>query len=520
MLRSLRCPNRPQLSSAPLHHPRTKSIPLKGSSIVLLTAPTSVLKLDEHIDPPKRFHRRWYVLLVGKKVGIWKNWAQMSQYALGMQHAVHQSTNSREEAEELYYGAKQCGEVYYLSELRQRKCTFGTLVVATDTERLVGGIQTRERHTCTGRKMHWRAVSADLGQSNKVVVQSDSAHTKYWLWLSSAGVRSLLLFAPPTCAALRPAGQQSTGTSSRSKKKARFKSIDVPPSNSSGPASAAVGSLADSNSSSTPQVITRDIDHISVSTSRKGHGIYRTNTHKVYLMLQDLFLTASDMNIPEDVDQIMHELSLADAEELEPETTTRQKQKRDRADLRAATKVREWLPLRQQTLEELLLYKGSDEDLEQNPVCSTCLEGRTATVRCVECVGRSLHCAACVVGQHHHLPLHRLQVWNSKTFIRTSLQDLGLEVQLGHNGKMCPNPSHSPRWIVVRDVSSFHEVAVRFCECIDPTTRTMKAEWIQLFRQGWYPATNNRPATAFTFCLLETYQELNFQAKTSLYDYC
>ncbi|KAI0743022.1 hypothetical protein C8Q80DRAFT_948996 [Daedaleopsis nitida] len=75
---------------------------------------TAIRPEDEHIDPPERFHRRWYVVLVGKKVGIWKNYAQMSQYILNVSHAIHQSVRSREEAEDLYFGSKARGEVHIL----------------------------------------------------------------------------------------------------------------------------------------------------------------------------------------------------------------------------------------------------------------------------------------------------------------------------------------------------------------------------------------------------------------------
>ncbi len=38
-------------------------------------------------------------------------------------------------------------------------------------------------------------------------------------------------------------------------------------------------------------------------------------------------------------------------------------------------------------------------------------------------------------------------------------------------------------------------------------------------RMGWFPASMDRPETVFTFRLLKTFQELNFQAKTNLHDY-
>ena len=44
-------------------------------------------------------------------------------------------------------------------------------------------------------------------------------------------------------------------------------------------------------------------------------------------------------------------------------------------------------------------------------------------------------------------------------------------------------------------------------------------EWNQLLDFGLFPASNNRPATAFTFHLLDHFQELSFQSKVSLYDF-
>ncbi|TFK79917.1 hypothetical protein K466DRAFT_504786, partial [Polyporus arcularius HHB13444] len=87
------------------------------------------------------------------------------------------------------------------------------------------------------------------------------------------------------------------------------------------------------------------------------------------------------------------------------------------------------------------------------------------------------------------------QVWQGKTFARTSLRAQGLSIQLGHEGsESCPNPASMTR-------------------------RMYTPEWTQVIRRGWFPATNNRPATAFTFRVLKTFQETNFQSKISLYDY-
>jgi hypothetical protein len=38
-------------------------------------------------------------------------------------------------------------------------------------------------------------------------------------------------------------------------------------------------------------------------------------------------------------------------------------------------------------------------------------------------------------------------------------------------------------------------------------------------RTRWFPATFNRPMTAFTFDCLDTFHELTLQGKTPLYDF-
>ena len=95
-----------------------------------------------------------------------------------------------------------------------------------------------------------------------------------------------------------------------------------------------------------------------------------------------------------------------------------------------------------------------------------------------------------------------------------SLCELGLELQLGHRGDQCANPAEKTRRVVVS-----HELNVHFCKCPTDKRGGEVAEWIQLFREGWYPATTGIPSTAFTFNFLNTFQELNLQGKTNLFDW-
>lgn len=96
---------------------------------------------------------------------------------------------------------------------------------------------------------------------------------------------------------------------------------------------------------------------------------------------------------------------------------------------------------------------------------------------------------------------------------------MGAIVQLGHKDGTCPSPSAKTRRIVVADLIGVQAVEVRFCDCFNDQTGEFVPEWAQLLRRGWFPATTNRSATAFTYRLLDFFQEINFQGKTNLYDF-
>ncbi|RDX40145.1 hypothetical protein OH76DRAFT_1423890 [Lentinus brumalis] len=256
--------------------------------------------------------------------------------------------------------------------------------------------------------------------------------------------------------------------SRRATKKAKFKTIETPdriPQNS----------------------VVREVDRMSLTSSDKGHVIFKSTRRSIYLTPDDLFSDSALENITNDaLETIMQDLPVDEAENAEE--TVSAKQKRERVEQRASNKVREWIPLRAQTLEELLLYEYGPADITEDLLCPRCRTNKAAE-------------------------------WTGKTYVRASLRDQGLVVQLGHNGSECPNPSQKTRRLVVVDITGIHEVDVRFCECMCPNTRKYEREWVQVFRRGWFPATTHKPATAFTLRLLEAFHETNFQGKISLYDY-
>ena len=111
-----------------------------------------------------------------------------------------------------------------------------------------------------------------------------------------------------------------------------------------------------------------------------------------------------------------------------------------------------------------------------------------------------------------------LQKWTGKYFRKAALKDIGLLVQLGHNGGPCLSPGRRNTKFVVRDVNGFHEVDVCFCSCRRSEEKSL-LPLQQVLRFGWFPATQEQPTTAFTFDLLNFLHQLNHQGKTSLYDF-
>ncbi|KAI0326025.1 hypothetical protein GY45DRAFT_1234598, partial [Cubamyces sp. BRFM 1775] len=181
--------------------------------------------------------------------------------------------------------------------------------------------------------------------------------------------------------------------------------------------------------------------------------------------------------------------------------------------------INDWLPFRDDFLDELLRYEGCEQPIESGEVLCEACNSMTANARCRDCRRRPLHCIQCLLQMHTDLPLHRPETWNGSRFVHTTLCDLGLTVQLGHSRGTCKHPSSTTRRIVIVDMCGIQPVCVRFCECLDEQN-DLTREWAQLFREGWFPASTTRPETAITFQLLKSFQEINFAAKTNLYDFC
>lgn len=110
------------------------------------------------------------------------------------------------------------------------------------------------------------------------------------------------------------------------------------------------------------------------------------------------------------------------------------------------------------------------------------------------------------------------QRWTGTFFERTTLQAIGLIVQLGHQrGSRCLNPGAAPRGFMIMHTNGFHPVSLQFCNCNQVHRAGTRYE--QLLRAELFPSTALDPTTCCTFRMLEQFHLLTLQSKITAYDY-
>lgn len=121
-----------------------------------------------------------------------------------------------------------------------------------------------------------------------------------------------------------------------------------------------------------------------------------------------------------------------------------------------------------------------------------------------------------IVAQASRNLTHCIKQWNGSFFARTSLCEAGLTVHLGHEGLRCLDTESDPTMMTVIDTTGIHIVRVQFCGC---GAGASTLHYIQILRADWWPATIQRPRTAFTVRCLDAYHKLTLQSKINAFDY-
>jgi hypothetical protein len=204
--------------------------------------------------------------------------------------------------------------------------------------------------------------------------------------------------------------------------------------------------------------------------------------------------------------------------------------------------MRDWLSVRKEYLRCIFSLEGPIGDRR----CSGCGIG-DGSWRCLDCLSRPLFCISCCRQAHSLLPFHRVERWTGSHFTPAWLQDVGVAIHLGHQGKPCPSvaefnvygyeddwedeeefsplPEHIPQppgsldsngnpIMVITDRSGIHHIGVKGCSC--PNAKTLD---FQLLEMGIYPASQKRPKTGFTFSVLDDYLIDNRECKVTALRY-
>ncbi|KAH9830168.1 uncharacterized protein C8Q71DRAFT_717179, partial [Rhodofomes roseus] len=173
--------------------------------------------------------------------------------------------------------------------------------------------------------------------------------------------------------------------------------------------------------------------------------------------------------------------------------------------------LEQWKPRFPSILEDILAAEVPPN------VGALCSCGKAvADVRCRDCLREALQCSHCLVDSHRFSPFHWIDRWNGRCFEKQDLGEVGFVFYLGHDGLACPclRPADAPVVYTVTHSNGIHRVPIHECRCpcaLDSVS--------QLLRVSLFPATLERPETAFTFDVLRQWDLHFLTSKKGTYDF-
>jgi hypothetical protein len=192
---------------------------------------------------------------------------------------------------------------------------------------------------------------------------------------------------------------------------------------------------------------------------------------------------------------------------------------------------------------DILLQSEGRRNISVCSACHSLLSSTSDLYSCSDCLGKPQLCLHCVGSGHRLRPFHRIRRWNGSYFESSTLNELGFELHLGHEGWPCPRaqdehvpdeythpPDHydstwvnaplddgrtrNSKVIVVGHSNGYHRIKMVPCMC--PNSRPV---WQQMLRRGLWPATYSFPETVFTTECLDLGRSLHLECKTSISGY-
>lgn len=150
--------------------------------------------------------------------------------------------------------------------------------------------------------------------------------------------------------------------------------------------------------------------------------------------------------------------------------------------------------------------------------CRVCKQQQREGVvyRCRHCFHGVHMCGACCVRAHKMNPLHFIEQWDPRRgfWLKTTLEKLGLIIDLGHAGERCPTSWDKPKNMTIISEHGIQKVKLRFCGC-----HRDSEQCLDLIEAGLWPGSWVRADTAITLECMHEYQLLSAQAQVNAMDY-
>lgn len=145
-----------------------------------------------------------------------------------------------------------------------------------------------------------------------------------------------------------------------------------------------------------------------------------------------------------------------------------------------------------------------------------CGSNKPKIYRCMDCTVNVPWCEACIVAKHYYEPLHAIERWTERHFVRDSLYKLGLIYHLGHGGSRCTElgKNATPSNVSVTDINGTHKVRIMYCHCI-----SAKSQFLQLLEGGIFASSVKSPSAGFTTRCLQDFHMIALASKKSAFDY-
>lgn len=151
-----------------------------------------------------------------------------------------------------------------------------------------------------------------------------------------------------------------------------------------------------------------------------------------------------------------------------------------------------------------------------------CNETMGGFYSCEDCTPSNWHCKQCMVEIHKLTPFHRVCEWSveSQYQASTTLANLGLKLHLLHeDGSSCTsNGIH--RTLQVLHINGLHQINYYQCGCKISSLTRNTASTKQLIANRLFPATNKDPSYAFTFQVMNLYNQINLEGYVNIKQFC